>query len=113
LTLDELAIKARRDAEPMIYEIKQDRDAIKELWLLFRNEARQFPLYPGEETCLEYGYRVSADKWGQWFQRAVRLPTRRLTVHLGMPVALGPTVWGTEVSPTAEQRPLPRRSRLR
>jgi len=106
LTLDELAIEARRDGEPMTYEVKQDRDAIKELWLLFRNEARQFPLYPGEETCLEYGYRVCADKWGQWFQRAVRLPTRRLTVHLGMPAALDPAVWGTEVSPTAEQRPL-------
>ncbi len=106
LTLDELSIEAHRDGDSMLYEVKQDRDSLKELWLLFRNESRQFPLYPGEETCLEYGYRVSAEKWGRWFQRAVRLPTRRLAVHLQLPAALDPAVWGTEVSPTAEQRPL-------
>ena len=105
LTLDELGVEAHRDGEPMTYEVKQDRDSIKELWLLFRNASRQFPLYPGEEACLEYGYRVGAEKWGQWFQRAVRLPTRRLSVHLHFPGALDPAVWGTEVSPTAEPRP--------
>jgi hypothetical protein len=106
LSLGELGLHAARDGEPMLFEVKQDRDSIKELWLLFRNQDRQFPLYPGEETSLEYGYRVSADKWGTWFQRAVRLPTRRLAVHLQIPAALDPTVWGTEVSPAAEQRPL-------
>jgi hypothetical protein len=105
LTLDELAVEAYRDGEPMTYEVEQDRDSLKELWLLFRNDSRQFPLYPGEETCLDYSYRVCAEKWGHWFQRAVRLPTRRLTAHLQLPAALDPAVWGIEVSPTAERRP--------
>ena len=105
LTLGELAVQARRDDEPMTYEVEEDRDSLKELWLLFRNASRQFPLYPGEETCLDYRYRVCAEKWGHWFQRAVRLPTRRLTVHLQFPEALDPAVWGREVSPTAEHRP--------
>jgi transcriptional regulator with XRE-family HTH domain len=106
LSIGELALHAARDGEPMLFEVKQDRDSIKELWLLFRNQNRQFPLYPGEETSLEYSYQVCADKWGTWFQRAIRLPTRRLAVHLQMPAALDPAVWGTEVSPAAEQRPL-------
>jgi len=105
LTLEELAVEAERDGEPMAYEVEQDRDSLKELWLLFRNPSRQFPLYPGEETCLDYSYRVCAEKWGHWFQRAVRLPTRRLSVHLHFPGALDPAVWGVEVSPTAERRP--------
>src|SRR5437660_12234024 len=42
LTLQELAVQAHRDGEPMTYEVKQDRDSIKELWLLFRNASRQF-----------------------------------------------------------------------
>ena len=57
---------------------------------------------PGERTTIEYGYTVGEDKWGHWFQRAVRLPTRRLSVHLDFPARLRPVVWGVETSLTAE-----------
>jgi hypothetical protein len=43
---------------------------------------------------------------GQWFQRAVRLPTRCLSVDLVFPAELDPAVWGTETSTTAEAVPL-------
>jgi transcriptional regulator with XRE-family HTH domain len=78
LTLEELQVEARCDGLPMALEVKLDRDAAKELWMLFQNERAQFPLYPGQTASLEYAYRIGDDKWGQWFQRAVRLPTASL-----------------------------------
>jgi peptide deformylase len=82
--------------------LKLDRDAAKEVWLLFANEHGQFPLYPGERTTISYAYTVGEEKWGQWFQRAVRLPTRKLTVRLDLPVEFEPQVWGLETSLAAE-----------
>lgn len=51
LTFAELQIQARRDdgggdPEPMHWRAKHDRDAFKEIWLLFENGERRFPL-PG------------------------------------------------------------------
>ncbi len=88
--------------EPMQWRIKLDRDASKEVWLLFANEHGQFPLYPGEHTTIEYAYSVGEQLWGQWFQRAVRLPTRSLCVRLNFPVSFDPQVWGVETSLAAE-----------
>jgi peptide deformylase len=88
--------------EPMQWRVKLDRDASKEVWLLFANDHGQFPLYPGERTTIEYAYTVGEEKWGQWFQRAVRLPTRTLTVRLDFPVTFDPQVWGVETSLAAE-----------
>lgn len=88
--------------EPMQWRLKLDRDAAKEVWLLFANDHGQFPLYPGERTMIEYAYTVGEEKWGQWFQRAVRLPTRNLTVRLNFPVEFEPQVWGFETSLAAE-----------
>ena len=106
LTFEEMALTATAgegDAtEPMHWRIKLDRDASKEVWLLFANERGQFPLYPGERTTMEYSYTVGVEKWGQWFQRAVRLPTRRLTVRLDFPASFDPQVWGVEMSLAAE-----------
>jgi peptide deformylase len=117
LTWDELDIEARAGegpaGEPMHWRPKLDRDAAKEVWLLFANEHGQFPLYPGERTTIEYGYSVGEEKWGQWFQRAVRLPTRNLTVRLDFPVEFEPQVWGVETSLAAEvpvRSPLERHS---
>lgn len=90
----------------MAWRVQHDRDAFKEVWLLFENENGRFPLYPGESTTIEYGYSVGADKWGRWFQRAVRLPTRHLSVDLDFPTELDPTVWGTETTMTAAALPL-------
>ncbi|HEU4424427.1 MAG TPA: peptide deformylase [Pilimelia sp.] len=92
--------------EPMEWRAKQDRDAFKEIWLHFENSDGRFPLYPGQRTTIEYAYTVSEEKWGQWFQRAVRLPTRRLAVRLDFPAALEPQVWGVETSLSAEEAPL-------
>jgi peptide deformylase len=117
LTWDELDIVARAGegeaAEPMDWRPKLDRDASKEVWLLFANEHGQFPLYPGERTTIEYAYTVGEQKWGQWFQRAVRLPTRRLTVRLDFPAVFEPQVWGFETSLAADvplRSPLERRT---
>lgn len=102
LTWAELNLDAHRGDEPMAWRAKDDRNAFKELWLLFENDESRFPLYPGERTTIEYIYTVGDDKWGQWFQRVVRLPTRRLSVRLDFPTSLRPVVWGVESSLTAE-----------
>ncbi len=52
-----------------------DRDAFKELRLLFDNDRGRFPLYPGDTVWIEYAYTVSDTTSGRWFQQAVRLPT--------------------------------------
>ncbi|GAA2225231.1 helix-turn-helix transcriptional regulator [Streptomyces nogalater] len=106
LTWDELALTATCRGETMRWQAKHDRDAFKEVWLLFDNEHGRFPLYPGESVWIEYAYTVGDDKWGNWFQRAVRLPTEQLEVQLAFPADLDPVVWGTETSMTAEASPL-------
>jgi transcriptional regulator with XRE-family HTH domain len=93
-------------AEAMQWRAKVDRDAFKEIWLLFENEQGRFPLYPGERTTIEYSYAVSETQWGTWFERAVRLPTRRLVVQMRFPTGLDPQVWGVETSMAAEEAPL-------
>ncbi|MYR04547.1 helix-turn-helix domain-containing protein [Streptomyces sp. SID6137] len=106
LTWDELALTATCGGEAMHWQTKHDRDAFKEVWLLFDNEQGRFPLYPGEPVWIEYAYSVGDEKWGRWFQRAVRLPTEHLAVELAFPADLDPAVWGTETSMTAEAVPL-------
>jgi peptide deformylase len=106
LNWDELRLRASADGEEMEWRPKTDRDAFKEVWLLFENAGGRFPLYPGQRARIEYAYRVGVDKWGQWFQRAVRLPTRHLVVRLSFPIALRPVVWGVETSLSAEAVPL-------
>jgi hypothetical protein len=106
LRLNELALDARCEGEEMSLRVKHDRDTCKELWLLFENRHGRIPLYPGEIVRIEYGYQVSDEQWGPWFQRAVRLPTRRLSVTLRLPLALQPAVWGLETSMSADALPL-------
>jgi peptide deformylase len=106
LTWDEVGLTASCDGEPMTWKVKADRDAFKEAWLCFENDRSRFPLYPGQQAVISYSYTVDDGRWGPWFQRAVRLPTRRLSVDLVFPAALDPVVWGTETSATAEAIPL-------
>jgi peptide deformylase len=107
LTWAELGLTAVHEGrDPMTWRVKHDRDAFKELWLLFENDDGKFPLYPGEAATIVYSYTVSEKKWGQWFQRAVRLPTRRLSVELEFPEELDPAVWGTETTMAAASLPL-------
>ncbi|OII60835.1 formylmethionine deformylase [Streptomyces sp. CC53] len=105
LTWDEIGLSAQVGNEPVGWRVQHDRDAFKELWLLFENEYGRYPLYPGETTWIEYSYTVGDEKWGTWFQRAVRLPTERLSVRLNFPVELDPAVWGTETTMTAAAFP--------
>jgi peptide deformylase len=102
LTWDEVGLTASCDGEPMTWKVKADRDAFKEAWLCFENDRGRFPLYPGQQAVISYSYTVDDGRWGPWFQRAVRLPTRRLSVDLVFPAVLDPVVWGTETSATAE-----------
>jgi peptide deformylase len=106
LTWDQLGLAASCDGEPMAWHVKVDRDSFKEAWLCFENERGRFPLYPGQTATISYSYTVDDGRWGPWFQRAVRLPTRRLSVELVFPAAVDPVVWGTETSATAEAVPL-------
>lgn len=105
LSWDEINLSASIDNEPIGWQVRHDRDAFKELWLLLENEDGRYPLYPGESAWLEYSYTVGDDKWGSWFQRAIRLPTRRLSVSLDFPADLDPAVWGTETTMTAAALP--------
>ncbi|MFJ8208136.1 peptide deformylase [Streptomyces sp. NPDC096033] len=105
LTWEEISLTASIDGEAIGWRVQHDRDAFKELWLLFENEDGRYPLYPGESAWLEYSYTVGDEKWGTWFQRAIRLPTRRLGVRLDFPAELEPVVWGTETTMTAEAFP--------
>lgn len=107
LTWTELNLTARCGEEIMLWRPKQDRDAFKEVWLLFENDLSRFPLYPGHRATIEYSYVVGEDKWGHWFQRAIRLPTRKLTVELDFPTELGPVASGVEISLSADAGPLP------
>jgi peptide deformylase len=109
LTWDELQLEAwLDDGEPLTWSVHHDRDAFKEVWLLFENERDRFPLYPGQTTWLHHRYRVSDRKWGNWYQRAVRMPTQHLEVRLSFPLELDPLVWGLETSTAAQ--PLPFRT---
>ncbi len=104
LTLGELHLSAVwNGTEPMAWRPLHDRDAYKEIWLLFENDQGRFPLYRGERATIEYHYELGEEKWGQWFQRAVRLPTRYLAVRLDFPAALRPAVSGLVTSLTSEQ----------
>ncbi|MEV0027885.1 peptide deformylase [Nocardia sp. NPDC050793] len=112
LTWDEIDLHAwhgEHRAEPMAWTAHHDRDAFKEVWLEFSElgGGRHFPLYPGHACWIEYEYTVSATHWGNWFQRAVRLPTNRLSVRLDFPAALEPSVWGLQTSMAAEGQPFP------
>ncbi|MBW0275268.1 formylmethionine deformylase [Nocardia sp. MH4] len=110
LTWEEIDLHAwygENRTEPMTWTAHHDRDAFKEVWLMFSepDSGRHFPLYPGQACWIDYEYTVSAAHWGNWFQRAVRLPTNRLSVRLDFPAELEPSVWGLETSMTAEGQP--------
>jgi peptide deformylase len=102
LTWEEISLAARCGDEPMTWVARYDRDAFKEIWLLFENRDGRFPLYPGEVRWIEYTYSVSEMKWGPWWQRAIRVPTRRISLVFDVPTELDPVVWGLETSMTAE-----------
>ncbi|MGN9806538.1 helix-turn-helix domain-containing protein [Micromonospora sp. L32] len=105
LTLDEVDFTATIGAdrpEPMRWRVTRSRDAFLKIALMFDTGGAPVPLYPGQRTVLAYAYRVPAWKFGDWLQRDIRLPTRRLAIRLDLPAAARPTVWGSETSFTSE-----------
>ena len=112
LSWTELGFAARRaggdpaHGDVLTWRASHESDAVKELWLHFANDDGQFPLYPGQRTTIEYGYHVTAEKWGPWFQRAIRMPTNELRVELDFPADTQVAVWGTVSSLSAEGAPL-------
>jgi hypothetical protein len=64
LTWEEIGLSATCGEEPMSWRVKHDRDAFKELWLLFENPDGRFPLYPGETAWICYEYTRSARRSG-------------------------------------------------
>jgi peptide deformylase len=108
LTWQEIDLHAwhgQNRAETMHWTAHHDRAAFKEVWLLFAGDTGHFPLYPGESTWIEYEYTVGGEHWGNWFQRAVRLPTHTLSVCLDFPAELNAAVWGLHTSMTAQASP--------
>jgi peptide deformylase len=105
ITWEEISLSAACGDEPMAWRVKRDEDASKEVWLLFENEDGRFPLYPGETIWISYVYTVREHKWGAWWQRAIRLPTRKLSMTVTFPARLQPTVWGITTSMAAESSP--------
>ncbi|THV35691.1 peptide deformylase [Glycomyces buryatensis] len=94
--------------EPITWTVQHDRDSFKEVWLSFRGaQGRRLPIYPGEAGWIEYTYTVPEGQWGNWFRRAVRLPTNHLGVRLDMPADRAPEVWGTHTSLAGDDLPLP------
>ncbi|MEH0983081.1 helix-turn-helix domain-containing protein [Micromonospora sp. CPCC 205556] len=102
LTLDEVGFRATIGGEPMRWRVTRSRDAFLKIVLMFETGDAPVPLYPGQRTVVDYGYRVPVWKFGDWLQRDIRLPTRRLAIRLELPAAAGPTVWGSETSFTSE-----------
>jgi peptide deformylase len=105
LTWEEINLTATCGDETMAWHVRHDRDAVKEIWLLFENADGRFPLYPGDTRWISYVYTVRARKWGPWWQRAIRLPTRKLSMTAIFPARLQPVVWGVTTSMTAEASP--------
>jgi peptide deformylase len=107
LTWEEIGLTATCGDEIMAWHVKHDRDAFKEVWLLFENVDGRFPLYPGDTAWISYVYTVHARKWGPWWARAIRLPTRRLSMTAIFPARLQPVVWGITTSMAADASPFP------
>jgi transcriptional regulator with XRE-family HTH domain len=106
LTWEMIDLQATCNGEPMDWQVERDQPTVKQVWLQFKNDGYAFPLYPGERAWIEYSYTVAEGTWGHWFQRAIRVPTRYLSVALRFPAELEPRVWGTETSMTADGTPL-------
>jgi fructose-1,6-bisphosphatase/inositol monophosphatase family enzyme len=107
LRVEDLQLWAECDGRPMIWELAQDLDNFKEIWLLFENSDQRFAIQPGATVQLRYGYAVPAELWGPWSQRPVRVPTRRLTVSFSFPQHRRPRLSGFETALQADATPLP------
>ena len=98
ITLAELDFRATFDGEPSRWELVEDRDAYKKIYVYAEPGGVPAPIYPGHSATIVCAYRVHATKWGNWFEREIRWPTEQLEVHLRFPVRLGVSLTGREVT---------------
>jgi transcriptional regulator with XRE-family HTH domain len=98
ITLTELDFRATFDGEPSRWELVEDRDAYKKIYVWFEPGGLPAPIYPGHSATIVCSYRVHATKWGNWFEREIRWPTEQLSVHLRFPVGLDVSLTGREVT---------------
>jgi peptide deformylase len=111
LTWDELDLHAWHGSgrkEPMKYTAHHDKPDFKEVWLHFKGATGHFALYPGESCWIEYEYTVSDMHWGNWFKRAIRVPTRRVSMRLDFPARLNVKAWGLHDSTANDPMPFRR-----
>jgi hypothetical protein len=94
------------DREPMDWEVQQDLPSFKEIWLLFKNGERKFPLLPGQSCIISYEYAATDRHWGPWSKRMIRIPTHKLSLEFTFPRELGPEMESSETSITATPTPL-------
>ncbi|WP_051798486.1 hypothetical protein [Catenuloplanes japonicus] len=106
LDVAHLRLRAWSDGREMDWEVKHDLPAFKEIWLLFSRGGESFALPPGGTGEILYEYEVSADQWGPWSQRPIRIPTMRLSLEFRFPEALRPSLTGAETSLVAVSAPL-------
>jgi hypothetical protein len=111
LTIADSALRAWQESElygtqSMNWEVEQDLEAFKEIWLLFKNDGLTFPLLSGMTCSINYEYSVSNKHWGQWSKRKVRIPTNKLSLEFSFPAAMLPEVIGSEISVSGEPAPL-------
>ena len=97
----------------MRWQVSRDQPSLKEIWLLFENDAGNFPLKAGAQCRLGFSYTVSDQKWGRWLHVGVRVPTSVLVVEIGLPSSLEPELWGSLVSPDMSRASLENISRRR
>ncbi|MGH3407239.1 MAG: hypothetical protein ACRDRJ_32775, partial [Streptosporangiaceae bacterium] len=88
------------------WDPEQDQPNFKEIWLLFKNGEREFPLLPGQSCTIGYEYRVSDKHWGPWSKRKIRIPTRKLSLVFSFPTRLDPGLTGSDVSLAAKPTPM-------
>ncbi|MFD6680138.1 helix-turn-helix domain-containing protein [Micromonospora parva] len=88
--------------EPMEWKVTRSRNAFMKIVLLFGSDGVPYPLYLGQRTLIHYAYRVPEWKFGDWLQRDIRLPTRRLNIRISFPSSSHPAVWGSETSFTTD-----------
>jgi tetratricopeptide (TPR) repeat protein len=106
LDIATLGLRAFCGDELMDWEVKHDLPAFKEIWLLFKNGESEFPVRPAQTCAIQYQYTVSANQWGPWSQRPIRIPTNRLSVEFSFPLAMIPQLSGSQTSLVATPEPL-------
>src|SRR5829696_7343948 len=92
--------------QPMDWEVEQDLDSFKEIWLLFKNGEREFSPLQGRSCSITYEYTVSNKHWGPWSKRKIRIPTNKLSLEFWFPASMAPEITGYETSISGTPPPL-------